>query len=435
MKQILIYSLCFLCSLTFVHAQVQQRSLNECIQLAVKANPALMQNELDVKRADINLKQAKANRLPDVNANLNHAFSTGRILDKAVNQYTTTNNSSGGSSLGVSIPVFNGFRILHDVRMKADAKVASKLEFDSQINTLKLDVIESFIQILTAQDVLKQSELQTDVTREQVRRAEVLHKEGAINPGDYFDLKGQLANDINAIDNNKQVLYLNRLKLANLLNLDETSLGELRPLEFKQDAELRTAAQLFNTASENLPNIPALDWRIKAAERNIKVVKASYWPSLSLNAGLSTNYSNSADFGYLKQFNNNLGKSISLNLNIPIFNHLAVYNQVKLARLDLETAKFQKDIALNDLRQETAKAVFNLKNVSNNIVQLQEQQQSYSESFRIAQVHFEAGNSNSVLFLTAKNKLDSSQIQLLVKQYEWLLQKYINDYYAGALNL
>ncbi|MNY06846.1 Outer membrane efflux protein [compost metagenome] len=114
---------------------------------------------------------------------------------------------------------------------------------------------------------------------------------------------------------------------------------------------------------------------------------------------------------------------------------MAVYNQVKLARLDLETAKFQKDIALNDLRQETAKAVFNLKNVSNNIVQLQEQQQSYYESFRIAQVHFEAGNSNSVLFLTAKNKLDSSQIQLLVKQYEWLLQKYINDYYAGALNL
>jgi outer membrane protein len=24
---------------------------------------------------------------------------------------------------------------------------------------------------------------------------------------------------------------------------------------------------------------------------------------------------------------------------------------------------------------------------------------------------------------------------LVVKQYEWLLQKYINDYYAGSLNL
>lgn len=435
MKRIFIYSLCFLYSLTFVRAQVQQRSLNECIQLAIKANPALMQNGLDVRRADINLKQAKANRLPDVNAGLNHAFSTGRILDKAVNQYTTTNNSSGEASLGLTVPVFNGFRILHDVRMKADAKTASKLEFDSQINTLKLDVIESFIQILTAQDVLKQSELQTEVTREQVRRAEVLHKEGAIAPGDYFDLKGQLANDINAIENNKQLLYLNRLRLSTLLNVDETSLGELKAIEFKQDAEIKTAAQLFDAASENLPIIPALDWRIKAAERNIKVVKSNYWPSLSFSAGLSTSYSNGADFGYFKQFNNNLGKSIRINLNIPIFNHLAVYNQVKLAKLDLESAKFQKDISLNELRAETAKAVFNLKNVSNNIVQLQEQQQSYSESFRIAQVHFEAGNSNSVLFLTAKNKLDSSQIQLLVKQYEWLLQKYINDYYAGSLNL
>lgn len=435
MKRIFIYSLCFLYSLTFVRAQVQQRSLNECIQLAIKANPALMQNELDVRRADINLKQAKANRLPDVNAGLNHGFSTGRYLDKTINQYTTTNNSSGGASLGVTVPVFNGFRILHDVRMKADAKTASKLEFDSQINTLKLDVIESFIQILTAQDVLKQSELQTEVTREQVRRAEVLHKEGAIAPGDYFDLKGQLANDINAIENNKQILYLNRLRLSTLLNVDETSLGELKAIEFKQDAEIKTAAQLFDAASENLPIIPALDWRIKAAERNIKVVKSNYWPSLSFSAGLSTNYSNGADFGYFKQFNNNLGKSIGLNLNIPIFNHLAVYNQVKLAKLDLESAKFQKDVSLNELRTETAKAVFNLKNVSNNIVQLQEQQQSYSESFRIAQVHFEAGNSNSVLFLTAKNKLDSSQIQLLVKQYEWLLQKYINDYYAGSLNL
>ncbi|MGA6121125.1 TolC family protein [Sphingobacterium anhuiense] len=435
MKRIFIYSLCFLYSSTFVRAQVQQRSLSECIQIAIKANPALMRNELDVKRAGINLNQAKANRLPDVNAGLNHSFSTGRYLDKTINQYTTTNNSSGGASLGVTVPVFNGFRILHDVRMKADAKTASKLEFDSQINTLKLDVIESFIQILTAQDVLKQSELQTEVTREQVRRAEVLHKEGAIAPGDYFDLKGQLANDINAIENNKQILYLNRLRLSTLLNVDETSLGELKAIEFKQDAEIKTAAQLFDAASENLPIIPALDWRIKAAERNIKVVKSNYWPSLSFSAGLSTNYSNGADFGYFKQFNNNLGKSIGLNLNIPIFNHLAVYNQVKLAKLDLESAKFQKDVSLNELRTETAKAVFNLKNVSNNIVQLQEQQQSYSESFRIAQVHFEAGNSNSVLFLTAKNKLDSSQIQLLVKQYEWLLQKYINDYYAGSLNL
>jgi len=76
-----------------------------------------------------------------------------------------------------------------------------------------------------------------------------------------------------------------------------------------------------------------------------------------------------------------------------------------------------------------------LQNASNMITQLRSQNENYAESFRIAKVVFELGNSNSVIFLTAKNKYDSSQIQLLVKQYEWLLQKYINDYYAGSLNL
>ncbi|MNT56975.1 Outer membrane efflux protein [compost metagenome] len=101
----------------------------------------------------------------------------------------------------------------------------------------------------------------------------------------------------------------------------------------------------------------------------------------------------------------------------------------------MESSKFQREIALNNLRAETANAVFNLQNASNTITQLQEQNTNYAESFRIAKVVFELGNSNSVIFLTAKTKYDNSQIQLVVKQYEWLLQKYINDYYAGSLNL
>src|SRR5690606_3653480 len=108
---------------------------------------------------------------------------------------------------------------------------------------------------------------------------------------------------------------------------------------------------------------------------------------------------------------------------------------VRLAKLDLQAAKYQKEIQANILRSATSNAVFNLQNASNMITQLRSQNENYAESFRIAKVVFELGNSNSVIFLTAKNKYDSSQIQLLVKQYEWLLQKYINDYYAGSLNL
>ena len=460
MKRVYIYTtLCFLLSYTKVEAQqVEQRleekgggttelavspekeavkrTLVECIQLAIKANPALLQNELNVKRAEVNLSQAKSNRLPNLNGSLGHSLTSGRSVDNSTNQYITRNNSSGNFSLDASMPVFNGFRLLNDIRMRADAKTAGKLEFDSQVNALKLDVITAYIQVLTAQDVLKQSEMQTEVTREQVRRAEAMQKEGAINPGDYFDLKGQLANDINMIESNKQILYTNRVKLAGFLNVDEVQLGDLQALELKADVQKMDPTTLYKMATENLPNIPALDWRIKAAEKNIKIAQSSYWPSLSLNGGLNSNYSkNGMEGDYWYQMRNNIGKYVSLNLSIPVFNRFKVKNDVKLAKLDLESTKFQREMTLNNLRAETSNAVFNLKNASNTIVQLHEQNTNYAESFRIAKVVFELGNSNSVIFLTAKNKYDNSQIQLVVKQYEWLLQKYINDYYAGSLNL
>jgi len=416
--------------------QISKRSLAECVQLAIKANPTLLQNELDVRRAEVNLAQAKANRLPDVGANLQHSLTSGRSQDNSTLQYISSNNSTGYFSLDASVPLFRGFRLFHDIRMRADAKAAGKLTFDTQINALKLDVITAYIQSLTAQDILRQSEMQTEVTREQVRRAESMHKEGAINPGDYFDLKGQLANDVNTIENNRQLLYSSRVKLAALLNMDENQLGELENLRIKESGQRLDAKQLYEMAVDQLPDIQALDYRIKVAERDIKIAKSYYYPSLSLSAGLGSNYSKLGIQGtYWSQMRNNVGKSISLNLSVPIFNHLQVYNNVRLAKLDLQSAKFQKEIQQNILRSATSNAVFNLQNASNMITQLRSQNENYAESFRIAKVVFELGNSNSVIFLTAKNKYDNSQIQLLVKQYEWLLQKYINDYYAGSLNL
>lgn len=42
--------------------------------------------------------------------------------------------------------------------MKSSAVEAGKLEREGQLNELKLDVIEAYIQVLTGQDMLKQAE-------------------------------------------------------------------------------------------------------------------------------------------------------------------------------------------------------------------------------------------------------------------------------------
>ncbi|MFZ4863467.1 TolC family protein [Sphingobacterium sp. Mn56C] len=432
----LLFVLFYCCLIHSVKGQVVDLSLSDCIQLAVQNNPTLLQDELNTQRDAIQFKQAKNNLLPNLRANINQGWNQGRNIDPITNQYVEQNLSSGQQAVNLALPLFDGFKNLHEIRRRSDALEAGKLEYQSKVNALKLDVIEAYLQVLMATDMLEQAKKQLAVTQEQVNRAETLHKEGAIAPGDYFDLKGQINIDRNTVDHQKTAFYSSKVRLATLMQMDPSVLGKLETIDYaKEVAWYSRNPALFEQAKTAIPDIYALDWRIKEAQQALKIAKGDYWPSLSLAAGISSNYSSSSNRDLLFQVRNNLGKSVSLHLSIPIFSRFMVRNQVKLARLDLSAAQYARLARLNSLREATAHVIFNMDNINQHIKNLQEQRINFQESFRIATVHFEAGNSNSVIFLTAKNKVDNAQSQLLVKQYEWLLQKYINDYYAGTLKL
>ena len=435
MRKNTIVVIVFVCCLvSSVYGQDGTLSLAECIKIAIQNNPTLKRDELAVNRADIRLKQAENERLPSLNANLRHSLSQGRTINPTTNQYIDQNNSYGDQSLSLNAPLFNGFSIINNIRMKSNAKEAGKLEYDSQINALKLDVITAYVKVLTASDMLKQLEGQLEVTKEQLHRHEVLNKEGAVNPGDLYDLKGQFSSELNNLELTKQTLNDARLVLAMLLNIDIENLGQLDSIAIPEQFEVLNSKSLYEKSLLTMPQYKALDYRIKEMEHGIKVAKSGYFPSLTLGGGLSSNYSKDAG-NYFTQMKNNLSKFASIGLSIPIFNKFNVKNQVKLAKIDFEEAEYNKLVLENDLRMKTAKAVFDLKTAQSNVQNLKEQEVSYQESFRIATVVFEAGNSNSVIYLTAKNKLDMTRSQLLVKKYEWLMQKFINDYYAGSLDL
>lgn len=412
-------------------------SLTECVRLAVENNPKLKQTELSLDRNEVNYKQAHYNRLPSLEGNIDHGYNEGRSVNATTNQFVNTSYFSGGQMLSLSAPIFNGFRILHDIRRQASAREAGKLEFEGAANELKLDVIEAYVLVLTAQDMVAQTEGQLAVTRETVDRMEVLQREGAADPGDFYDLKGQLRTDENLLETNRQLQYERKLYLAGLLNIPVDDLPELEPLPFTIDQNQHSGEELYHTAMTVLPQFKALDWRKKEAYQQIKVAKSDYYPSLSLSASIQSRFSSidESGFNYWQQFKNYPSKGVSLNLRIPIFNKMQVRSQVKLAKLDLDEVKWERKIQQNMLREETAKAVFGMKTLQKNVHNLREQEQSYQEAFRIAQVHFDAGNSNSVIFLTAKNKLDNARNELVIKQYEWIMQKYVNDYYAGTLDL
>jgi len=435
MRKVYIVVIIFVCCLVCrVQGQDSILSLADCINLALKNNPSLKRGELQVNRADLRYKQAQYDRLPALSGNISHDLTQGRAIDPTTNQYIDNNNSSGRQSLNMNVPLFNGFAILHNIRMQSNAKDAGKLEYEGLSNDLKLDVIEAYIKLLTAQDMLKQIQGQVEVTKEQLHRAEVMNREGNIAPGDYYDLKGQYSAELNSIEQTKQALYTARLGLAGLLNMDPSKLKAVEKLDIPTAYSTVSAENLFQQSLSVLPQFKALDWRKKQMEEGVKLAKSDYFPSLSLSGGLSTNYSREGG-SFSSQYKGNLYKGIGLNLSIPIFSRFTTRTQVRMAKVDLEEAGFNEEIMRNDLQVKTAQAVFDLQMTQEQVRNLKDQDVNFMEAFRIATVHFEAGNSNSVLYLTAKNKMDQVKSQLIIKQYELLMQKYINDYYAGSLEL
>jgi len=198
------------------------------------------------------------------------------------------------------------------------------------------------------------------------------------------------------------------------------------------------------------------------------VAKGNFWPVLSLNDGFNTNYSSASTedillgtsdvtsknyvlvngtpsyvvtpqtkqylvqkTSYNTQLNNNLYNSISLNLNIPIFNNFLARNRVKLARIQLKNTQYVLQTTKIQLKQSIEQAYVNMTSSISRYKTLNEQLAAYAESFRSAEIRFNEGVITSVDYLIAKNNLDRTNINLIMARYDYVLRTKVLDYYQN----
>ena len=410
-------------------------SLATCIEIAVTNNSSLKLQQLELKRSAIEHRQAHLNRLPGVNAYVSHGFSKGRSVDPTTNLFTEQSFGYGNQQLSADMTLFNGFQTLHNIRARANALKASTYTYEAALINLKLDVVEAYLQVQTAEQMTEQFEQQVALMKEQLRRSSILHTEGAIPPNDFYDLSGQVKREEQQLEQSKNNSQRMRLRLANLMEIPASDLGPLQLISIPQETSNLVAEEVFGQASEGMPIMKAQAFKIKEATNYYKSAKGNYLPSISIGAGIGGQYSNKVEAPYFDQFQNNLGRSISASLRIPIFNRLQTFNQVKMAKVSVDQATIMQNQQKETVREQTAQKILELEIAREGIRSLEQQLALYEESFRIAQVQFDAGNSNSYLYLAAKNKLDQTQRELLILQNTYILQKYIQDSYMGHLNL
>jgi outer membrane protein len=147
-----------------------------------------------------------------------------------------------------------------------------------------------------------------------------------------------------------------------------------------------------------------------------------------------TNYT-SQKISYGDQFNNNYNTSVFLSVQVPILNRFRAKNRVALAKIDLKNAEVVAETVKTQLNQSIEQAYFNMTAAGEKYQTLQRQVADFSESFRTAEVRFNAGAITQVDYLIAKNNVDRANANLISTKYDYIFRLKILDYYKGNLSL
>jgi len=470
------YRIIFIC-LVFVvvsaaKSQGTKLSLQQAIETALKNNILTNQSELQMRTAEINYTQAKNNRLPSVEGGYNYGFNSGRSIDPFTNGYINQQLTSSNVNAQAGLPVFGGFQLKNSIRQNEAAFATATMEWQQRKDELTLQVILAYLQILNNEDALALAKQQAAVTKQQVARLEIISKEGATQPANVSDLKGQYAGDELAMINAENSLEGSIVSLTQLMNITYDANLKVDRNGFNDDVKMyvETPDEIYTVSLQKLASVKAIENRVKSSDLAVKVAAGGFYPVVSLYGVLNTNYSSAAMLNknvgftevpssdyvtvngsnlkvitrqnnfsnqkikYGSQLNNNLSSAYGLSVRIPLFNSFKTRSNVSIAKNEAKNNRLIADNIKYQLRQAVEQAYINITATYKRYTVLQQQADAYGESFRISGIRFENGVINSPEYLIAKNNLDRTRATIITTRYEYLLRMKVLDFYMGKLN-
>ncbi len=416
-------------------------TLRQCADYAVEHNISIKQRANNREQRSLQLSTARNSRLPDLSASASESFSFGRGLTLD-NTYTNRSTSSTSFSLGTSVPLFTGFQIPNTVKLNQLNLEAATHDLEKARNDIRMQVAQAYVQILYNMEIADVAQRQIAIDSAQVVRLQAFVDNGKASQAQLSQQQATLAKahmTATQADNN---LQLSLLTLSQLLELPSPEGFSIKRPELSGLPGISGLSGLSGISPDAIyaealtvkPEVQAEQLRLSAADRQIAIARAGHYPTLSLSAGLQTNYYKTngieAD-AFSTQLKNNFSQYIGLNLSIPIFNRFQTRNNIRSARLDRENQLLQLDNVKKTLYKEIQQAYYNAVAASTKFTSSEAAARSSKDAFLLTQAKYENGKATITEFNEAKNIYLNAESDLVQARYEYLYQTALIDFYRG----
>lgn len=411
-------------------------TLKRATELVIENNLQIKQAQFSEAISDENLRQSKYALFPTLNSNTSLNFNFGRSIDPLTNQFVNQSITSTNGSISSNTPLFAGFQRINQIsqnklQLEVDKSFTQKVK-----NDLVLSVVINYLNVLNSQDLVIASGQQLDISKQQLDVEQKFYDVGNKTLADLSQAKSQVATSELNVTNAQNQVDLAFLNLAQLLERDPSIPFEVEKPAIDNITNVNaaySAAEVYRSASANFPDIKLAELRKLVLQKEIEIARGNYYPSLNLQGGFGTRYSNGS-FGntsFVTQTQDNFNQFIGFGLNIPVFNGFSARSSVRRAKINFQNGEINEQIAKNNLNKVINQAVYDLRAAEKRFYSAQTAFESTRDAFNVIEQRYGVGLVNSLDFNQAQTNLNKAQFDQIQARYDLIFRSKVIDYYLG----
>ena len=418
----------------------KQWTLKECVDHALKNNITIKQNKLSINIAETDVKSAKGNKLPSINASTGGNLRFGSGFDPVSNDRVSTSNYGGSFNLSAGITVFNGYRVLNTYKQAKLGVEGSKLDLQVIENDIALRVVNSYLNALFAKENLLVATTQAAISQKQIERAKAQFDAGAVPKSSLLNVQSTASNDAQNVVTQENALNLALLSISQMLQVSFDNFDVA-----KIEVGSPSAAMLYSSSEEvyrkaliNRPEITRAKLNIQNADLSIKIAKSAYMPSVTASGSVGSNYGYNLDLpsgfsntNFFTQLDNNLGYGLGFNVSIPIFNGFKTDASVQRSKINKLITETRLENQKLQLQQTIEQAFQDAKAASKSFEVAEISLKAQNEAFKNAQVSYDYGSMTQFDYDQVRNRLVNAEGVMIRAKYNYVFTTKVLKFYYG----
>lgn len=377
----------------------QSLSLRNAIDTALKHNFDIQIAENNSTKASISNTFGNAGGLPTVGASVTNINSASTIHQEYSSGTTLDRDNVIGKSLSgaltLSIPLFNGFRVLATKQQLEALQAQGEYLLNAQIQNTMAAVMLKYYDLVRQQAYARVLQRSLEAATQKLSIVTNRKAVGMANDADL--LQAQVDQSAIAQSLQSQQLVIEQTKTDLLVLMGQPQITAFEPSDSIQvDSSLQFAS--ITAQLQKNPQYLAQNEQIRINETMLRQTNAQRYPSLRINTSYNASYVDNGAGTLI--VNRSFGPQLGFTLQIPIYTGNQYKIQQNVAKYNVENARLQTQSMLTSINASAYKTFQSYTTLQQ---QMAEQEKSYQRSKQLLDLVMKRFALNMATSLEVKN--------------------------------